>query len=217
MLPTPIINTLSVAGLDVGYRLGLDRKTPSGAAVLTARLQGAKVHFSLDSHILRPSDPADTLLAWLDQRLTTDGATITGYRMKDTVALLERLPGAEWSPALRALSGCGQQYLLDLSASADEGPLSFRQACANTQIFCAPLDADRRFASWLRSNVGEIEQDAQIDVLATFRLVIRRLAAVNPVGKSLATAISSHFASWLEEADCAAARLHVADLLSVAD
>lgn len=157
------------------------------------------------------------MLAWLDQRLTTEGATITGYRMKDAVALLERLPGAEWSPALRALSGCGQQYLLDLSARTDGEPLSFQQACAQTQILCAPVDADRRFAGWMRADVGEIEQDAKLDVLATFRLVIRRLAAVNPVGKFIATAISSQFAGWLEEADCAAARLHVADLLSAAD
>lgn len=57
MLPTPIITTVSVADLDVGYRLGLDRKIPIGAAVLTARLQGANVHFSLDSHVLQPSDP----------------------------------------------------------------------------------------------------------------------------------------------------------------
>ena len=217
MLPTPIITAVSVAGLDVGYRLGLDQKIPIGAAVLTARLQGATVRFSLESHILQPSDSADTLLAWLDQRLLTDGATITGYRIKDTVALLERLPGAEWSPALRALSGCGQQYLLDLSASVDGEPLSFRQACAHARILSAKPDRDRRVAGWVRSDVGEIDEHAQVDVLATFRLVICRLAAVNPVGKSLATAISSHFAGWLGEADCAATRLHVADLMSAAD
>ncbi|WP_307000333.1 hypothetical protein [Sphingomonas sp. SORGH_AS_0879] len=208
---------MNVAALDVGYRLGLDRKIPIGAAVLTARLQGPTIHFSLDSYILRPSDPADALLAWLDQRLTTDGATITGYRMKDAIALLDRLPGAEWSPALRALAGCGQQYLLDLSATVGDGPLTLQEACVHSQVLCAPGDPDRRFADWVRSDVGEIEQDAQVDAIATFRLVIRRLAKVNPVGHSIATAISGHFAEWLGEADYAATRLHVADLLSAAD
>ncbi|WP_307002064.1 hypothetical protein [Sphingomonas sp. SORGH_AS_0879] len=68
----------------------------------------------------------------------------------------------------------------------------------------------------MRSDIGEIEQEAQVDAIATFRLVIRRLAKVNPVGRSIAAAISSHFAEWLGEADYAA-RLHVADLLSAAD
>lgn len=217
MLPTPIITTMHVAALDVGHGLGLNRQIPIGAAVLTARLQGPTIHFSLDSYILRPSDPADALLAWLDQQVTTDGATITGYRLKDAIALLDRLPGAEWSPALRALADCGQQYLLDLSASVDDGPLTLHEACVHSQILCAPGDPDRRFADWVRSDVSEIEQDAQVDAIAAFRLVIRRLARVNPFGHSIAAAISTHFAAWLGEADYAATRLHVADLLSAAD
>ena len=217
MLPTPIITTVNVAALDVGHQLGLDRQIPIGAAVLTARLQGPTIHFSLDSLVLRPSDPADALLGWLDQRLTTEGATITGYRIKDATALLDRLPGAEWSPALRALAGCGQQYLLDLSANVADGPLTLQEACVHSQILCSPVDPNRRFADWVRSDVGRIEQDAQVDAIATFRLVIRRLASANPVGRSIAEAISSHFAEWLGEADYAATRLHVADLLSAAD
>lgn len=197
MLPTPIITTVNVAALDVGHQLGLDRQILIGAAVLTARLQGPTAHFSLDSYILRPSDPADALLGWLDQKLTTDGATITGYRLKEAIALLDRLPGAEWSPALRALAGCGQQYLLDLSASVHEEPLTFQEACVHSQILCARVDPNRRFADWVRSHVSEIEQDAQVDAIAAFRLVIRRLAGVNPVGRSIAAAISTHFAQWL--------------------
>lgn len=217
MLPTPIITTVNLAVLDFGHRLGLNRQIPVGAAVLTSRLRGPKIDFSLDSYILRPSDPADALLAWLDQRLTTDGATITGYRLKDAIALLDRLPGAEWSPALRALAGGGQQFLLNISASADDAPLTLQGVCAHSQILCAPVDPKRRFAEWLRSDVSEIEQDAQVDALAAFRLVLRRLAKVNPVGHSIAAAISTHFAEWLGEADYAAARLHVADLLSAVD
>lgn len=217
MLPTPIICALSVTPLDVGHHVGVERKMPVGAAVLTASLQGPRVSFNLDSCVLRSSDPADTLLSWLDQHLLREGATITGYQMDEAVALLDRLPGAEWSPVLRTLAGCGQQYLLDLSARIEGGPVTFQQACAHSQILCAPVDAGRRFVDWMRSDVRGIERDVQVDALATFRLVIRRLAVVNSVTSKIAGTIAGHFAQWLEEANCAAAKAHVADLLSVTD
>ena len=92
-----------------------------------------------------------------------------------------------------------------------------QEACVHSQILCAPVDPNRRFADWVRSDVSQIEQDAQVDALAAFRLVIRRLASANSVGRSIAAAISTHFAEWLGEADYAATRLHVADLLSAAN
>ncbi len=217
MLPTPIITTLSVARLDVGHHLGIERKIPVGAAVLTAQIDGAWVRFTLDSCILKPTDTVDGLLLWLDRHLTSQDVTITGYRLEDMVALLDRLPGAEWSPCLHALASCGQQQVLDLSASVNGAPLTFPQACAESQILCAPVDPDRRFAAWVRSDVGDIEQDAQLDVLAAFRLVLHRLPALRPGGHITVDAIAGHFAAWLEEADYAVARLHLADLLSVTD
>lgn len=214
MLPTPIV-TLNVAKLDVGHRIGIDRKIVVGAAVLTAQMDGPLVRFTLDSCILRPSDTADDFLSWLDRHLTRQGVTITGYRLADMASLLDRLPAAEWSPSLRALSGCGQQQVLDLSASVDGTALTFPEACRLSQILCAPVDPDRRFAAWMRSDVGYIEQDAQLDVLAAFRLVLQRLPGLSSAGQAIADTIGGHFAAWLDEADHAVARLHLADLLSV--
>jgi len=217
MLPTPIITALHIAPLDVGHHVGVERQMPVGAAVLTAMLQGPQVRFSLDSCILRPSDPTDTVLLWLDRHLMREGGTIAGFRLNDAIASLDRLPGAEWSPVLRAIAGCGQQYALDLIARADGEPVTFQQACARSGILCAPADAGRRFADWMRSDVRGIAHDAEVDALATFRLIIRRLAVLNPIARGIVGAIADHFAAWLEQADHPAAQAHVADLLSVAD
>ncbi|MEH3047193.1 hypothetical protein [Sphingomonas adhaesiva] len=217
MLPTPIITALSVARLDIGHLVGVDRQIAVGAAILTAELRGPLVQFSLGSCVLQPSDPAGSLLTWLDEQLLREGATIARYRLDDDAALLDHLPGAEWSPCIRALAGCGQQYALNLTASRDGEPLTFAQACANMGILCAPSDPGRRFAAWLRSDVSVIARDVEVDAIAVFRLVIRRLAALNPVGRSIAAVISNHLAAWLGEADHPAAQAHVADLLSAAD
>lgn len=217
MLPTPIITALTVARLDVGHHVGVDRQIPIGAAILTAELRGRVVHFTLGSCVLQPSDPAGWLLTWLDEQLLREGATIAGYRLDDDAALLDHLPGAEWSPCIRAIAGCGQQYALNLTASRDGEPLTFAQACADIGILCSAVDPGHRFAAWLRSDVSAIARDVQVDAIAVFRLVVRRLAALNPVGRSIAAAISNHLAAWLGETDHPAAQAHVADLLSAAD
>jgi len=217
MLPTPIITALHVAPLDVGHHVGVERQMPVGAAVLTATLQGSQVRFDLDSCILRPADSTDSLLLWLDRHVMREGVTIAGYGLDDAVALIDRLPGAEWSPVLRALAGCGNQYALDLTARSDGELATFQQACAHSQILCAPVDANRRFADWMRSDVRGLAHDAEVDALATFRLIIRRLAVLNPIARGIVGAIAGHFAAWLEQADHPAAQAHVADLLSVAD
>ena len=217
MLPTPIITALTVARLDVGHHVDVDRQIPIGAAILTAELRGRLVHFTLDSCVLQPSAPADGLLSWLEGHLTREGATIAGYRLDDDAALLDHLPGAEWSPCIRALAGCGQQYALNLTASRNGEPLTFAQACATMDILCAPTDPARRFAAWLRSDVSAIARDVEVDAIAVFRLVIRRLAALNSAGRRIAASISNHLAAWLGGTDHPAAQAHVADLLSAAD
>lgn len=217
MLPTPIIAAIHVASLDVGHHVGVERQMPVGAAVMTATLRGSQVLFDLDSCILRPSDPTDRLMGWLDRHVMRDDATVAGYRLDDAVALLDRLPGEEWSPVLRALAGCGQQHALDMSARSGGEPVTFQHACACSGILCAPVDANRRFADWMRSDVRGLAHDAEINALATFRLFIRRLAVLNPIARGIVGAIADHFAAWLEQADHPAAQAHVADLLSVAD
>ena len=217
MLPSPTITALHLVPLDVGHHVGIVRQMPVGAAVLTATLRGRHVHFALDSCILRPSDPTDRLMGWLDRHVMRDDATVAGYRLDDAVTLLDRLPGEEWSPVLRALAGCGQQHALDMSARSGGELVTFQQACAGSGILCAPVNANRRFADWMRSDVRGIAYNAEVDALATFRLIIRRLAVLNPMARRIVGAIAGHFAAWLEQADHPAAQAHVADLLSVAD
>lgn len=216
MLPTPVLTTLVVTRLEIGHSLGLDRAIPVGAAVLTARLTGAGVRFTLASHMLQPSDAADGLLIWLDRHLISADTTICGYRLAQAAELLGRLPGADWSPSLRALSGCGAQPVLDLTARSDDGALSFEQACAHAHIMCAPAAPDERFAAWCRSDTDRIDHHAQIDVIAAFRLVLRRLAALDPIGRKISGAMSTHFANWLCASPSAAARAHVDDLGAIA-
>lgn len=217
MFQTPIITVLSVAALDIGHRIGLDCQIPVGAAVLTVRVQEPAPHFSLNSCVLQPSDAANSLLIWLDQHLTTDETTITGYRLSEAASLFSRLRGTAWSPSLHALAGEGPQCVIDLSARAGEDRLNFQQACGHARIICAQTDPDRRFAAWIHSKVDDIEQSVQLDVLATFRLVLSRLAALNGLGQSVATAMGKHFSEWLQQEDCAAAQAHSADMLSAAD
>lgn len=217
MLPTPIISALTLARLDIGHRLGLDRQIPIGAAILTARMQGTSVCFSLDSRILQPSEMTGTLLSWLEQHLTREGVTIVGYDLDDVIALLGRLPDAQWSPGLRALTGRAQQWAISLSAFDDAGPLTFREACADWQTLCAPADPNGRFAAWVQGEVRDIEHHAQVDAIAIFRLFLIRLAVLGPMGRTLSDAIKGHFYAWLEAADHPAARAHIADRSSVAD
>lgn len=213
MLPAPTITTLNIAALDVGHRLGLNRQIPVGAAVLTARLTGRTVDFNLHSCVLKPSDPASTLLIWLDQHLTGESSTIAGYRLDDAAALLTRLPGAEWSPSLRALTGCGMQAILDLSArDAGGATLSFIEACTLSGILCADINRDTRFAAWCRSDTDRIDHDAQLDVIASFRLVLERVADLETIGPRIADALAARFTAWLGEATNAAARHHAGDL-----
>lgn len=212
MLPTPVLTTLAVTRLEIGHSLGLDRAIPIGAAVLTARLKGASVRFTIVSHTLQPSDAADNLLLWLDQHLTSPDATICGYRLTEAAGLLSRLPGADWSPALRAVVGCGAQPVVDLTGRSDDGPLTFGQACRLSRILCAPADPDERFAAWCRSDTARIDHHAQVDVIAAFRLVLRRIAALDPIERKISDAMSAHFTTWLCASPNAVARAHVGDL-----
>ena len=212
MLLKPVLITLAVTRLEIGHSLGLDRAIPVGAAVLTARLTSAGMRFTLASHMLQPSDAVDGLLIWLDRHLTSPDATICGYRLDDAAGLLGRLPGADWSPSLRALAGCGPQPVLDLTARSDDGPLSFEQACSRSHVLCAPAAPDERFAAWCRSDTDRIDHHAQVDVIAAFRLVLRQVAALDPIGGKIAGAMSAHFANWLCASPNAAARAHVEDL-----
>lgn len=216
MLPTPTITTLSIARLDIGHHLGLNAHIPVGAAILTARLDGRAVLFTLEGRLLQPSDDPAMLLGWLDGQLTGIGSTIAGYRLDDIHALLAKLPNAERSPCLRTLAGCGPQPLLDLSAQQVNGrPLTFAEACTWSDIICTSIDPDARFAAWCRSDIDRIDHETQVDAIAAFRLILHRMSATAPIGRKIAAAMSTHFAAWLREADNAAAQLHASNLGSL--
>lgn len=217
MPPTPMITTLSVARLDIGHSLSISRQIPIGAAVLTARLTGPEVTFTLDSCVLRPSDPADALLAWLDRHLTAPETVVTGYQLQDAAALLRRLPGAGGAPSLQVLREGGAQRVLDLSARQLDGPaLTFAQACACSCIPCAKVDPGIRFAAWCRGDTDLVDHQTQIDVLAAFRLVLRHLAALGHAGQGIAEALHTRFAAWLGTTSVSAARPHARGLTSPA-
>lgn len=145
---TPTITVVSIAKLDVGHQLGQPLAIPVGAAALTGRLDSTAAQFTLDSFVLRPSDPAGALLAWLDQRLIDERATIAGYQLAEATDLLETLPGACWSPALRSLAGAGLQPLINFSARELHGEvLSLHEACAHSRICFARVDDTQRFTA----------------------------------------------------------------------
>ncbi|GEM_PF-1497381 len=218
MLPSPTITVVHIARLDIGHHLGLRRAIPVGAAACTARIDNGGVIFRLNSFILHPCDRANDLLRWLDAQLTAKDATLAGYRLSDAVKLLDALPNAAWSAALRSLSGCGPQSVLDLSASNRGGRfLFFAQACAASRVTHANADPTERFAAWCRGDTHHIVDQTETDTIAAWRLVMRRLAATpDPLAARIATAIDTHFVAWLRETSRPAARLHVADLEAAA-
>ncbi len=217
MLPSPIMTILHVVDLDVGRHLGIDHRIPIGAAILTAELRGPAVGFTIDSRILRPTDKAETLLAWLGRHVVREGATITGYRLKDAIRSLASLPGGDEAPALRAMTTCHRQYLLDLSASDSGKAVPFHQACEATGIACSAAEPAEAFHDWVRCDVACIEAHAQVDVIAAFRLLLVRLASINDVGRHIATALDGHLRVWLDEIGHPAGTAPVADLLPTAN
>lgn len=217
MLPLPVITVITIARLDIGHHLGRRRAIPIGAAAITGRIHGSSIHFMLDSRVLQPSDPTDDLLAWLDQRLAGESATIAGYQLSAAAGLLEKLTCAGSSRGLRSLAGLGPQPLMDLSARELRGePLTFQQACAHARIPCSSVDPSDRFAAWCRSDTDLIDHQTQVDAVATWRLVMKRLAALDEQYATIVAAMNEHFVAWLRTTSNAAARLHASDI-AVAD
>lgn len=218
MLPFPTITVVHIARLDIGHHLNLRRAIPIGAAILTARIGDTGAVFDLNSFVLQPSDPADDLLRWLDAHLAASEATLAGYRLAEATGLLGALPNAAWSPALRSLSGCGSQCVLDLSAHEQDGrSLPFDQACTQACILHAPFEPTARFTAWCKGSTDWIVDQIEVDAIATWRLVMQRLAAMpDPLAVRIVTAIGTHFVAWLRAESRPASRLHFADLEAVA-
>jgi hypothetical protein len=218
MLPPPVLTTVTIARLDIGHHLGRPRAIPIGAATLTGRVQGSGVHFHLDSFVLQPSDPAEKLLAWLDHRLAEEQVTIAGYQLSGATALLDALPGACWSSGLRSMAGVGAQPVMDLSARELRGaPLTFEQACLHAGIRCSRIEPSERFSAWCRSDTDQIEHQTQVDAIASWRLIIKRLCSLDQHGARVVAAINEHLAGWLRTSSSGAARLHASDIAATAN
>ena len=121
MLPSHIITSCVLANLDSAPQLKCRRTIPVGAAILTARAEHGEVGFTLDTFVVQPGDPTDSLLSWLDRQLTDPGATLAGYQLSAITTLLAQMPGASWSSALGNLAGRGGHEVVDLSASRMDG------------------------------------------------------------------------------------------------
>lgn len=213
---TPTITVVNIARLNVGHQLGRSLAIPVGAAVLTGQLDSVTAQFTLNSFVLGPSDPSDALLAWLDQRLIDERATIAGYQLAEATELLETLPSACWSPALRSLAGAGLQPLIDLSARELHGHvLPLHEACAHSRICFARVDDTQRFTTWCRSDVALIDRETQVDVIVTWRLFMKRLAVLNDHSGRVVSELSEHFTAWLRAQPGGAARLHAADMAQI--
>lgn len=209
MLPSNVITVCSVARLDTGHLLAHQNEMPVGAATLTGRVADGGVTFTLEAFVLQPADPVGDLLSWLDHHLAEDGATIAGYQLAAALQLLTILPGAHRSPALRNLAGNGRQQVIDLSARPlGAAPLVFHDACAHAGISCAPVDPTARFAAWCSGDVDQIAYALEVDVIATWLLIMHRIALSTPLGAKVTTAMDPHLKQWLRETDSSAARFH---------
>lgn len=218
MLPLPVITAMTIAQLDIGHHLGCRRAIPIGAATLTGRLERTDIHFTLNSFVLQPSDSAQMLLTFLDEKLAHGQATIAGYRLSSAVALLGALPDASWSPALRTLAGAGSQSIMDLSAHDPRGePLTFEQACLHARIPCSAVNPTERFSAWCRSDTDRINHQTQVDAIASWRLVMNRLGAISRPGSRIIAAMNKQLAAWLHTSSTAAARLHAEDIGAIID
>jgi hypothetical protein len=217
MLPSHTIIAFVPVTLDAGHHLGRHNEVLIGGATLTVQVSGGKIGFDLDTFVLRPSEPADDFLHWIDQTLSNDSATLALYA-PDTVAdLLRRLPGAEHSSGVRSLSGKGRQPIIRLLYGGPNGHLSLAEACAHASVAYALANATDRFSAWVRCDIDHIAAQAEIDVIAVWRLTIDAIARETGLGDELAPILRHHLTLWLHAADRASTRIHHRDLNPLAN
>ena len=217
MLPSHTIIAFVPVTLDAGHHLGQHNEVLIGGATLTVQVSGGTVGFALDTFVLRPSEPAVDFLRWIDQKLSDDRATLALYAPDCVADLLGRLPGAKHSSGVRSLSGKGRQPLIRLLYGSADRALSLAEACAHASIACSHAEATERFSAWIRCNVDQIATEAEIDVIAVWRLTIDAIARQTGLGDELAPILRHHLTLWLQAADRASTRLHHRDLSPLAN
>ncbi|NBB40104.1 hypothetical protein [Sphingobium yanoikuyae] len=212
MLPSHTITTFALSTINAGHPTVRDADLAVGAATLTVRVAGGKVSFDLSTFILRPMEPPENLLAWIENRLGDEQATLSVYWPNRVIRLLSSLPGAAFSPAIRGLSGKGKQPIIRLQFKDEAGFMPFDKACGHVGIPCASTDAMERFVAWCNADIDQIAVDAEADAIALWKMTIDAIERKSGLGVELATVLRRHLALWLRDTDRMSTRIHQADL-----
>lgn len=187
-----------------------------GAAALTVKVIAGKVSFDLSSFVLPPNQPAQQFLAWIDDRLSDDQATVSMYGPDRVVELLGQLPDVAYSSGFRSLAGRGSQPIIRLQVEERRRFISLHKACAKAHIACASTDPAERFVAWVKGDIDQIAVDAEIDAIATWRMTVAAIERKSGLGRELATILHQHLVRWLRDTDRASTRAHERNLSPIA-
>lgn len=192
MLPSHTITAFTPVTINAGHPTA-SGDIAVGAAALTVKVVAGQVSFDLSSCILRPNQPAQELLAWIDDRLSDDQATLSMYGPGRVVELLSQLPDVVYSSGFRSLTGRGNQPIIRLQ-----------------------VEERRRFVAWVKGDIDQIAVDAEIDAIATWRMTVAAIERKSGLGRELATILHGHLVQWLRDTDRASTRAHERNLSPIA-
>jgi hypothetical protein len=213
MLPHHILTAVTILRIDLGHQLGRPMPAIVGAGVFTGRVDRGEVEFTLDTIVLTPIDTSSNLFRWLDLALQSEQATITGYDLNEITVALGASPDADWSTAMRALSGCGPQPVIDtVLHGPDHTTICFANATLSAGIPCATPNSDATFNAWMTGRQAMLSDCLAIDAIASWRLAMTRIADRSALGHRVNAAIERHLADWLRQHRSAAAAPHLESL-----
>ncbi|UZW55090.1 hypothetical protein NUH86_16710 [Sphingobium sp. JS3065] len=215
MLPSHTITAFTPVTINAGHPAAAG-DIAVGAAALTVTVVAGKVSFDLSSFILPPNQPPQKFLAWIDDRLSDDQATLSMYGPGCVVQLLGQLPDIVYSSGFRSLAGRGNQPIICLQIEDRRRFISLHKACAQAHIACASTDPAERFVAWVKDDIDQIAVDAEIDAIATWRMTVAAIERKSGLGRELATILHRHLVQWLRDTDRASTRAHERSLFPIA-
>lgn len=217
MLPHHILTAVTILRIDLGHSLSCPSPAIIGAGIFTGRVDRGEVDFTLDTLVLAPTETPSSLLCWLDLALRDEQATITAYDLDEITAVLGSLPDADWSPALRSLSGCGHQPVIDtVLRSPDRTACTFASAALSAGIPCTAPDPEVEFNAWMTGRQAVLTGRLATDTIASWRLAMALIADRSSLGRRVNAAIERHLADWLRRDGSPAAILHLGSLIRAA-
>lgn len=208
-----VITAVSFAVLDIGQELEHANPQIIGAATFTGKVEDGIVTFALHATVLTAKDTGEMLITWLEKRLGDDRTTLAGFELGNNVRLLEALPTARRSGAVRNLGGRGRT-IIDMGANKDGEPITLGECCAELSIPSATPDPERDFTGWCTGRGEKIVDTLQLDVIAVWRLAMHQIAERSSFGFRVHQVIERHLATWLRAADFPAAAIHLEALPS---